>query len=184
MRPLCPTSTKRLGAFLRAWGRARDGGVAVTVAVTSTVLIGILAISIDLGRAYTLSTELDNAADAYAIAGATQLDQTPGACLRAIRAAADSSLANTETFASNASGSDVYIDPTANSFGNSNIRFMELIRKDANGVIIGDYIDVLYASEADCDANAEHIGHHGFDSRPSVRVFDSADRRGPAVRIS
>ncbi len=157
MRPLCPTSTKRLGAFLCAWGRARDGGVAVTVAVTSTVLIGILAISIDLGRAYTLSTELDNAADAYALAGATQLDQTPGACLRAIRAAADSSLANTETFASNASGSDVYIDPTANSFGNSNIRFMELIRKDANGVIIGDYIDVLYGSEADCDANAEHI---------------------------
>ncbi len=60
MRPLCPTSTKRVGTSLRAWGRARDGGVAVTVAVMSAVLVGLLAISIDLGRAYNrrISTTL------------------------------------------------------------------------------------------------------------------------------
>ncbi len=69
--------TRMLRASLRAWGRARDGGIAVTVAVMSAVLVGILAMAIDLGRAYNLSTELDNAADAYALAGATQLDQTP-----------------------------------------------------------------------------------------------------------
>ena len=40
----------------------------------TVVLVGILALSIDLSRAYNLSTELDNAADAYALAGATQLD--------------------------------------------------------------------------------------------------------------
>ncbi len=107
MRPLCPTSTKRLGASLCAWGRARDGGVAVTVAVMSAVLVGILAISIDLGRAYNLSTELDNAADAYALAGATQLGQS---CRDpAIDAAIAGSehigdLVNTETHASNPSG--------------------------------------------------------------------------------
>ncbi len=157
MRPLCPTSTKRLGAFLRAWGRARDGGVAVTVAVMTAVLFGVLAIAIDLGRAYNLSTELDNAADAYALAGATQLDQSPGSCVRAMQAAIHANLVNTETFASNPSGSDVYIDPTLNPFGNSNIRFMERINKDANGDIIGDYIDVIYTAIADCDANAQHI---------------------------
>ncbi len=60
MRSLRPTSTKRLGASLRAWGRARDGGVAVTVAVMSAVLVGLLAISIDLWRAYNrrISTAL------------------------------------------------------------------------------------------------------------------------------
>ncbi len=149
--------SKSFGSLLRTWGRARDGGVAVTVAVMSAVLVGVLAIAIDLGRAYNLSTELDNAADAYALAGATQLDQKPGACVRAIQAAVDASLANTETFASNASGANVYIDPTLDPFGNSNIRFMERIRKDANGDIIGDYIDVLYTDIADCDANARHI---------------------------
>ncbi len=89
--------TRMLGTSLRAWGCARDGGVAVTVAVMSAVLVGVLAIAIDLGRAYNLSTELGNAADAYALAGATQLDQTPGACVRAMEAAVNANLANTET---------------------------------------------------------------------------------------
>ena len=118
---------------------------------------GILAIAIDLGRAYNLSTELDNAADAYALAGATQLDQSDGSCVRAMQAAIKANLKNTAPFASNPSGSDVYLDPTLNPFGNSNIRFMEDIEKDANGDIIGIYIDVLYTTVEDCDANAQHI---------------------------
>ncbi len=149
--------TRMLGNFLLDWGRTRDGGVAVTVAVMTPVLVGVLAIAIDFGRATNLSTELDNAADAYALAGATQLDQSPGSCVRAIQAAVNANLVNTETFASNPSGSDVYIDSTLDAFNNSNIRFMERINKDANGHIIGDYIDVLYTAIADCDANAQHI---------------------------
>ncbi len=60
MRPFCPTSTTPLGTSLRAWGRDRDGAVTVTVAVMSAVLVGLLAISIDLGRAYNrrISTAL------------------------------------------------------------------------------------------------------------------------------
>jgi len=52
MRPFRPTSTAPLGTSLRAWGRAQDGGVAVTVAVMTAVLVGVLALSIDLGRVY------------------------------------------------------------------------------------------------------------------------------------
>jgi hypothetical protein len=163
MRPFRPTSTERLESSLCAWGRARDGGVAVTVAVTSAVLVGVLAIAIDLGRAYNLSTELDNAADAYALAGATQLDQTPGSCVRAMQAAIDVSLGNTETFASNTATAsqrqpgEVFIDRNLDPFNNNNIRFLERVNKDANGRIIGDYIDVLYSDIADCDANAQQI---------------------------
>ena len=155
MRPLRPTSTKQLGTSLRAWGRARDGGVAVTVVVMSTVLVGILAIAIDLGRAYNLSTELDNAADAYALAGATQLGTS---CVAAIEAAAaagnTSALVNTETFASNPSGSDVYVDPTPSHVGNSNIRFLTDLSKDANGNLINYITD---PDPAECDDTAEFI---------------------------
>ena len=86
---------RTLSNLLLVWGRLRDGGV--TVAVMSAVLVGVLAIAIDFGRAYNLNTELDNAADAYALAGATQLDQTPGACVRAMAAAVNANLASTET---------------------------------------------------------------------------------------
>jgi Flp pilus assembly protein TadG len=162
MRPFRPTSTERLGSSLRAWGRARDGGVAVTVAVTSAVLVGVLAISIDLGRAYNLSTELDNAADAYALAGATQLDNLTaadsssgvGACTRAMQAAIDASLKNTETFASNPSGADVYIDETLNHLGNKNIRFLTDLDKNDDGDLI-NYIDT--GSLDECDETAEFI---------------------------
>lgn len=163
MRPFRPTSTPPKKRSLRTFGSAREGGVAVTVAVMSVVLVGVLAVAIDLGRAYNLSTELDNAADAYALAGATQLDQSPGSCVRAMQAAIDASLANTETFAGNAATAsqrqpgEVFIDRTLDPFNNTNIRFMERINKDVSGNIIGDYIDVLYSDIADCDAHAQHI---------------------------
>lgn len=125
--------TRTLSTLLLVWGRARG----VTVAVMSAVLIGVLAIAIDLGRAYNLSTERENAADAYALAGATQLDQTPGSCVRAMEAAVatvtiginSSALTNTETFASTASGANVFIDRTLDPFNNPNIRFMDLINQ-------------------------------------------------------
>ena len=64
------TDTGGIHNRLRAFGRRRDGGVAVTVAVSIAVLVGLAALSLDLGRAYNLSTELDNAADGYAVARA------------------------------------------------------------------------------------------------------------------
>ena len=87
---------RTLSNLLLVWGRLRDGGVALT----SAVLVGVLAIAIDFGRAYKPSTELDNAADAYALADATQLDQTPESCVRAMEAAINANLPNTEIFAS------------------------------------------------------------------------------------
>ena len=115
---------RTLSNLLLAWGRARDGGVAVTVGVMSAVLVGVLAIAIDLGRAYNLSTELDIGADAYALARPTQIDHSPGSCVRAMQAAINANLANRETFASNPLRADPNIDPTLNASNNSNIRFM------------------------------------------------------------
>ena len=60
MLPFRPTSTTSLGTSLRAWGRANDGGVAVTVAVMTVALVGVLGPSIG----YLTATALGFAATA------------------------------------------------------------------------------------------------------------------------
>lgn len=146
---------------LKAFGRAREGAVAVTVAISITVLVGILALAFDLGKLYNVSTEFDNAADAAALAGATQLDQSGGSCIRAAAAAANASLRNEETFADNPDPINplVWIDPVLVNNRNAHIRFLSVLQKDANGDIIGDYIDddVGGADPTYCDDNAEYI---------------------------
>jgi Flp pilus assembly protein TadG len=71
----------------RSTVRDDSGAVAIWVGATLAVLIGIVGLSIDLGRASTADTELKWAADAAALAGARQLDGTAGARARATAAA-------------------------------------------------------------------------------------------------
>jgi Flp pilus assembly protein TadG len=155
MRPFRPTGTLPLGRSLRAWGRAREGGVAVTVAVMIAVLVGVMALSFDLGRMYNLSTELANAADAAALAGATQLDQTPGSCVRAIKATVNATLKNQQILSSNDPDNIVHID-TAENLTNRHITFLRDIVKDADGNVTGDYITAADGLTV-CDAEAEYI---------------------------
>jgi Flp pilus assembly protein TadG len=155
MRPFRPTSTMPFGRSLRAWGRAREGGVAVTVAVMTAVLVGVMALSFDLGRMYNLSTELANAADAAALAGATQLDQTPGSCVRAIKATVNATLKNQQILSSNDPGNIVHIDTTEN-LTNRHIAFLREIVKDADGNVTGNYITAADGLTV-CDAEAEYI---------------------------
>ncbi|MGH8857991.1 MAG: pilus assembly protein TadG-related protein [Polaromonas sp.] len=55
--------------------------MAIMLGLSIFVLIGFLALVIDLGRTYVVRTELQNAADAAALAGAKQLNQTAaGVC--------------------------------------------------------------------------------------------------------
>lgn len=57
------------------------GAVVIAFGVSIFVLFGFMALVIDLGRTYVVRTELQNAADAAALAGAKQLDQTAaGVC--------------------------------------------------------------------------------------------------------
>lgn len=56
--------------------RRQSGAVVVLLAVALVVLLAFAALVIDLGRTYVVRTELQNAADAMALAGAKQLDQT------------------------------------------------------------------------------------------------------------
>jgi Flp pilus assembly protein TadG len=102
----------------------KGGATAVVVAITGGVLAGLWALSFDLGRAWNLQTELQNAADAAAIACATQLDTQVGAQTRAIAAASTGGLVqNQQTFASDGLGADVTIS-------GANVVFLSSINPD------------------------------------------------------
>lgn len=55
---------------------SQRGAVAVIVALTIVVLLGMLGLVIDLGHLYVAKSELQNAADAAALSGAKQLNGT------------------------------------------------------------------------------------------------------------
>jgi len=62
------------GLGRKAW--RQRGAVAIVFGLSIIVLFGFMALVIDLGRTYVVRTELQNAADAAALAGAKQLNQT------------------------------------------------------------------------------------------------------------
>ena len=100
----------------RARSLARDegGAIAVLFALMLAALIGTMALGVELGKAWNLQTELQHAADACALAGATQLDGSDGARARAIDACVTQVAAplveNTQRFASDGLGADVTFD--------------------------------------------------------------------------
>lgn len=63
--------------------RRQRGAVAIVVALSIFVLIGMIGLAIDLGRMFVIKTELQNAADACALAAAKELDGDADAITRA-----------------------------------------------------------------------------------------------------
>ncbi len=98
----------------RSLARDEGGAIAVMFALMLGALIGMMALAVDLGKAWNLDTELQHAADACAVAGATQLDGTDGARARAIEACINKValplVENTQRFASDGLGVDVTFD--------------------------------------------------------------------------
>lgn len=65
-------------------GPRQRGAVAIMFGLSIFVLFGFMALAIDLGRIYVLRTELQNAADASALAGAKELNQTQAGVASAV----------------------------------------------------------------------------------------------------
>jgi hypothetical protein len=65
------------------------GVVAIIVGLSLFILVGMLALVVDLGHLYIAKTELQNAADAAALAGAKELDGTPAGVTAAVGKAID-----------------------------------------------------------------------------------------------
>jgi len=80
-------------------GRQR-GAAAVLVALSLVVLVGMVGIVVDLGRLFVMRSELQNAADACALAAARELDGDPTALTRAENAGIRVGTANAVNFQS------------------------------------------------------------------------------------
>jgi hypothetical protein len=75
-----PYARKNAGAGLLSFYQDRSGVVAVIVALLLAVFLGFAALAIDIGHIMVVRNELQNAADAAALAGASYLcPQTPPA---------------------------------------------------------------------------------------------------------
>lgn len=80
--------------FVTAFAGDQSGAVAAYVAILMVVLIGFVGLAVDIGRLYTTHSQAQAAADAAALAAATQLDGKPDAIDRAIIAAMSTPLVN------------------------------------------------------------------------------------------
>ena len=65
------------GSVNRRTCQRESGAVAITVAISMLVLLGMAGLVIDLGQMFVSKTELQNAADACALAAARELNSTP-----------------------------------------------------------------------------------------------------------
>lgn len=117
------------------------GAVAIYVGLTSVVMLGFGALVVDGGRLFTVHTELQNAADAAALAGAAELDGNTDAITRACAAAQGEIFKNSQSFYNEGSLSRTVDFPTG-SCPNDNIKFLHELPSldDDPSDPLGDYV--------------------------------------------
>ena len=90
--------TNYIKTALKKISRDSFGGVAVYAAVTAPVMVGGAALSVDVARIQNLDQQLQRASDAYARAGAAELDGRSDSITRSSRAI-NSLVKNDQTYA-------------------------------------------------------------------------------------
>jgi Flp pilus assembly protein TadG len=151
--------------FVRLLG-CRKGAVAPIVALSLIGLLAVGGVAFDYAHMAGLHTELQDAADQAALAAATQLDRSSGACARAAAAAANL-LNNTSLFGSGAPAITVANESTCDATGD--VRFYQ------------SYDDATdtYGSAATKDSEAKVVAvtvggkTANFALTPIVGVFSS-----------
>jgi hypothetical protein len=152
-------------------GGDKSAAVAPTVALSLFALIGAGGIAFDYSRMASLDTELQNAADQAALAGATQLDEEDGAIARAT-AAAQGLLTNETLLANDGVGRGIAVPEVV---------FYET-RDDAE-----DEINPIDVSDEDADERANFIRvvvdarEVDFALTPVVGAFSSGQLDAEAV---
>ena len=132
--------------------RNESGGVAIYVALISVLMLGFGALVVDLGRLFTLQTELQNAADTAALSGAKELDGSSTAITRARLAAKNAFISNRQTFATG--GSDV-------TFEDSNIRFLDSLPASDDDPITSSHVttDPFQARFIEVTASTRNVNY-------------------------
>jgi len=109
MATKCPSKFTELLTSLK---RKQQGAIAVITVICLIGLISMIALAVDVGRFFNLATDLQHAADAAALAGATQLDNSVGSMDRARVAAMGALVNNRQIFANDGDpdGNNVVIE--------------------------------------------------------------------------
>src|SRR5262245_31773486 len=76
----------KIAQSIKAFWRDTDGVILPCVTVMLVVIVGVSVLALDGSRYMSLQTQLQNGADALALAGAAELDRTPTAIARATHA--------------------------------------------------------------------------------------------------
>ena len=80
------TVAAKVAQSIKAFWGDTDGVILPYVTVMLVVIVGVSVLALDGSRYMSLQTQLQNGADALALAGAAELDRTPTAIERATRA--------------------------------------------------------------------------------------------------
>jgi hypothetical protein len=118
--------------LLHRFRRDERGSAMVFVAVMLPVLVGFALLAIDMSRANNLHNDLQKGADAFALAGAAELDGSTGAQFRAT-AAITNLITNTAKFSSTGADHTLTIDDVT-------IRFLKGLPAD-NKALNADGVD-------------------------------------------
>jgi Flp pilus assembly protein TadG len=130
--------------------RSTTGAVAPTVALSLFGLIAAGGIAFDYARMASMDTELQSAADQAALAAASQLDNEPGSCERAVDAARNM-LANTTLMANESGGARaITIADPGVCDGDTGITFNA-------AASIRFYQDINKSTPSDDDSNAKFV---------------------------
>lgn len=134
----------------------RRGGVAVYMAIFGVVIVGAASLSLDFGRMVVLRTQMQDRADAGAMAGAVQLDGRDGAQARAT-AVARNAMRQTSGIAANGGELDVHaitfyssMDPDVSTVDDTDSKF---IRVELNPKVVR----MMFLPVLDSTAETERI---------------------------
>ncbi|HYD30500.1 MAG TPA: pilus assembly protein TadG-related protein [Azospirillaceae bacterium] len=146
---------------MKSFLRNERGSVLVYVTMLSGVLVGMGTLAVDVSRYSTLHSQLQNAADAAALAGAHQLDNHPGSRDRA-RAAAHQAVRNMRDFADSDEAITISMADCAEVVVNSScMRFLKSLPATDDEIITEDHV-----AAADTEARfiEVRVGGHSFEA--------------------
>jgi Flp pilus assembly protein TadG len=156
--------------------RNNDGAVAPTIALSLIALVAVGGVAFDYSRLATMHTELQQAADQAALAAASQLDASSGACARAGAAAAQ--LLNNQTYFGNyGSGRQVTVASETACDATGSVKFYQAY----------DQTTDTPGAAATTDANAKFVvvtvdaRQANYALTPIVGVFNSGNIAATAV---
>ena len=132
---------------MKSWWQDQRGAVAPIVGVSLFALVAVGGVAFDYARMAAMDTELQNAADQSALAGATQLDGASDSCSRA-SAAAVSFVSNITLFANDGASQAITVpsEPACDATGSVRFYQDEQKTQPATAADHANYVEVTVNS--------------------------------------